>query len=329
MREPLVSIITPSYNRKNFIELNIQSIMNQTYKNIEHIIIDGASNDGTIDILKKYEGKYNMRWISEIDEGMYHAINKGIKMAKGEIIAYLNTDDLYFPWSVEVAVRELKKRNIGMIYGDALRIDLRFNRNKLLLMPLFNYKIFSCVRGLGIIQPSVFLNKSVFEKIGLFDTSFRVSADSEFWCRIAKNSIPMKKINELLSIEISHDQAFSFNNDDEYIKDVHTLRRLYCPKEVHKFIKIIGFINKIRSSFLARLFLLELVVYYIFFRVVKKKPRKWGLFIESIENLRVIDLLREVLPYRIRFKKFNYLIDFVNDNIINIVLTNITSNPKK
>src|SRR4030067_3134955 len=92
---PLVSIITPSLNQGEFIEETILSVKNQTYENIEHIIVDGGSTDDTLNILKKYAGSYRMRWLSEPDNGMYQAINKGMRLANGEILAYLNSDDLY------------------------------------------------------------------------------------------------------------------------------------------------------------------------------------------------------------------------------------------
>ncbi len=95
--KPLVSIVTPSLNQGGFIEDCIRSVKNQSYKNIEHIIVDGGSTDATINILKKYEGTYNMIWLSEPDNGMYDAINKGFKLSKGEIMAWINADDMYLP----------------------------------------------------------------------------------------------------------------------------------------------------------------------------------------------------------------------------------------
>lgn len=93
---PLVSIITPSFNQGRYIEQNILSIINQNYPLIEHIIVDGGSTDETIDILKKHESSYNLRWISESDEGQADAVNKGFNMAHGEIIGWLNSDDVYY-----------------------------------------------------------------------------------------------------------------------------------------------------------------------------------------------------------------------------------------
>ena len=94
---PKVSIVTACYNSEKYIEDCIKSIMRQTYDNVEHIIVDGGSTDGTLDIIKKYENQYNMRWISEKDNGMYDAITKGFRMASGEIYAWLNSDDMYMP----------------------------------------------------------------------------------------------------------------------------------------------------------------------------------------------------------------------------------------
>ncbi len=91
----LVSIVTPSLNRSDLLERTMRSVRNQTYRNVEHIVVDGGSNDGTVDLLKRYESTYALTWISEADEGMYAAINKGLSQAQGDVLAYLNSDDLY------------------------------------------------------------------------------------------------------------------------------------------------------------------------------------------------------------------------------------------
>jgi glycosyltransferase involved in cell wall biosynthesis len=106
--QTLVSIITPSYNKGQFIEETILSVQRQTYKNIEHIIIDSKSTDNTLPILEKHES--GIIWISEPDDGQSDAINKGWRMAKGDIIAYLNADDTYLPNAVEVATTSASTR---------------------------------------------------------------------------------------------------------------------------------------------------------------------------------------------------------------------------
>ena len=93
---PRVSIVTPSYNQGQFIEDTLLSVKNQDYPSIEHIIVDGGSTDNTLEILQKYEGSYSMRWVSEPDRGQSDAVNKGFRMANGEIVGWLNSDDCYF-----------------------------------------------------------------------------------------------------------------------------------------------------------------------------------------------------------------------------------------
>src|SRR5262245_60785129 len=101
----VVSIITPTLNRAPLLEYTLRSVRGQSYANVEHIVVDGKSNDGTRDLLQRYEPTYNLRWTSESDSGMYAAINRGLGMASGDILAYLNSDDLYFPWTLELVAR--------------------------------------------------------------------------------------------------------------------------------------------------------------------------------------------------------------------------------
>ena len=97
MHRPLFSIVTPTLNRRELLEWTLRSIRGQSYPDLEHVVVDGGSTDGTLALLAEFEGTYPLRWISEPDGGMYNAINKGLRMASGDILAYLNSDDLYFP----------------------------------------------------------------------------------------------------------------------------------------------------------------------------------------------------------------------------------------
>ena len=100
-RDPLVSVITPVLNGGSTLELTLRSVAAQKYRNLEHIVIDGGSTDQTLDILRRFRSSIPFRWVTEKDSGMYSAINKGIAMARGDVLAYLNADDLYFPWTLK------------------------------------------------------------------------------------------------------------------------------------------------------------------------------------------------------------------------------------
>lgn len=116
-----VSIITPTYNDARFLPNNIASILYQTHKNFEHIVVDGGSDDNTVELLKSYP---HIKWISEPDNGMYDAINKGIKMTRGQICAYLNADDRYLPETLELVVREFEGNSgLDFVYGYCVYID--------------------------------------------------------------------------------------------------------------------------------------------------------------------------------------------------------------
>lgn len=122
-KSPLVSIITPSYNQANYLEQTIQSVLQQTYANIEYIIIDGGSTDGSVDIIKRYETKLAY-WVSEKDKGQTDAVNKGVERCSGDIIAYLNSDDLYDKNAVELIVNAyLEDSTAAVYYGKCATID--------------------------------------------------------------------------------------------------------------------------------------------------------------------------------------------------------------
>lgn len=197
--KPLVSIITPSYNQGKFIEATLLSVKNQDYSDIEHIIVDGGSTDNTLEILKKYQGSYDMRWVSEPDRGQTDAVNKGFGMAKGEIVGWLNSDDVYFSKDVISYVvnkfEELKDADV--IYGNTVDID----EDSLILrtrcaIPCFNYKLL--LLSNLICQPSAFFRKAVVEGPGL-DISIDLPMDYEYWLRLAKNGVKFKHVNKVLA----------------------------------------------------------------------------------------------------------------------------------
>lgn len=180
MRHPLVSVITPSFQSAEFIEATILSVRQQDYPYIEHIIVDGGSDDGTLDILKKYP---HLVWISEPDKGQSQALNKGVQMAKGEILGWLNADDIYTPFAVSKAVQFLMENiHIDAVYSDQEFINesgaiIRHRGSRTFDLPTLFLENF-------ISQPTVFFRKKILETLDGIDENLHYSMDREFWLRM-------------------------------------------------------------------------------------------------------------------------------------------------
>jgi glycosyltransferase involved in cell wall biosynthesis len=121
---PLVSVITPTLNQARYIRDTLQSVRDQRYGEVEHVVVDGGSSDNTLAILSAHKQTSRFRWTSGPDAGMYDAVNKGLRMARGEILAYLNSDDLYLPWTIQTAVDFLQAHpDVDLVYGDYISLD--------------------------------------------------------------------------------------------------------------------------------------------------------------------------------------------------------------
>ncbi|WP_105619011.1 glycosyltransferase [Vallitalea okinawensis] len=182
---PLVSVITPSFNQGRFIKDTIESVLNQDYPNIEYIVMDGGSTDETVEILKSFGNK--IKWISEKDNGQADAVNKGVKLAKGEIIGWLNSDDTYLDNAISKGVRFLTSHSdVGMVYGEGYYTDIDGNIVDRYLTEPFNYNRLAenCI----ICQPTGFIRKKVFEDVGYLDESLHLCMDYEMWMRIGKHT---------------------------------------------------------------------------------------------------------------------------------------------
>jgi glycosyltransferase involved in cell wall biosynthesis len=185
--QPLVSIVTPSFNQVQFLERTIQSVLNQEYENLEYIIVDGGSTDGSQELIRSYENRL-ANWVSEPDSGQSEAINKGFEIAQGEILAWLNSDDIYFPWTVKGAVEALLSHpEVGMVYGDTDLIDENDN-----VIGRFNAQQTSYQRlmrgGVYIPQPASFWRARLYRQVGPLDTSLYFAMDYDLWVRFAKTS---------------------------------------------------------------------------------------------------------------------------------------------
>lgn len=199
-----ISIITPTFNRGQFLEENILSIKNQDYPNIEHIIIDGGSTDNTIEIIKKYEGIYNLKWISEKDDGYADALNKGFKMATGDIVCWLDSDDKYLPGTIKKIVKIFEsKKNVDVIFGNMFicneygKIFDYCKQTKFDIDTLIYW-------GMVLNPQTTFWRKGVLEKIGEMDKSYKRLADYDFFIRMVKSNVNFFHFNDFLSIYRHH-----------------------------------------------------------------------------------------------------------------------------
>lgn len=179
--KPLVSIITVVYNGVKTLEKTIQSVLNQTFQNIEYIIVDGNSKDGTIDIIRKYEKQISY-WISEPDNGIYDAMNKGIKLAHGQYIVMLNSGDTYDSIAIEKAAEEMKKNKFSVdVYYGMMRI--MSENNKILWIYGYTHNFLSSTM---IAHPTCLVKKQVYEQFQ-YDENYKSAADYDFFLRLNKN----------------------------------------------------------------------------------------------------------------------------------------------
>ncbi len=184
---PIVSIITPSYNQAEFLEETIKSVLEQDYPNIEYMIIDGGSSDGSLEIIKKFEDRIAW-WVSEPDQGQTDAINKGFSRATGKIFAWINSDDTYQPGAVRQAVEFMRNHpETGMVYGDANLID---EKGKIIgHFPAHQTDYKRLRRGyVHIPQQASFFRAELWQRVGPLDPTFYFAMDYDLWVRLAKIS---------------------------------------------------------------------------------------------------------------------------------------------
>jgi len=200
----LVSIITPSYTQAQYLEQTLRSVLEQDHSSIEYIVIDGASIDGSVDIIKKYENRLAY-WVSEKDSGQAEAINKGLARATGDIVAWINSDDFYFPGAIESAVKAFEAHpDVGMVYGDTVAVD---EKGEFIHFPQYAQWGLADLLTFNIIgQPAVFMRRDVLLKAGFLDPSFHFLLDHQLWIRMASRA-PMVYVPERWAAGRFHESA--------------------------------------------------------------------------------------------------------------------------
>jgi GT2 family glycosyltransferase len=223
---PLVSIVTPVLNRAGSIHTCLASVSAQTYPNVEHIVVDGGSTDGTIGIVEAFESSHALRWISEPDGGMYEAVNKGLRLARGTVLAYVNSDDMYLPWSVEVAAEQLS-RGADLVFGDMGLLTRMWKTFRPVFYRPFDLNYYTHFEAIG--QPTVFWSSEVTKRIGDFDTSYQLIGDCEYWLRAAVAGYSWTHVHEILAIQVEHPETLRHTRPDELSAEFRRLRTAYTP----------------------------------------------------------------------------------------------------
>jgi len=192
-----ISIITSVYNNKETIEDAIKSVLAQTYQDIEYVVVDGGSTDGTLDVIGKYKDKIDI-FISEPDKGIYDGLNKGVGLATGDVVAFLHSDDLYSSETIiEEIVKEFEASGVDGVYGDLIYTPkedtskvLRYWKSKEFDMSLLK-------KGWMPAHPTLFLKKSVYDKYGSFDLSFKIAGDYDFMLRVLSAGIKVSYLSKV------------------------------------------------------------------------------------------------------------------------------------
>ncbi len=194
-----ISIITSVYNNKDTVAESIESVLSQTYDNIDYIIVDGASTDGTVDVIKNYQSNIST-FVSEPDDGIYDGLNKGIALATGDIIGFLHSDDIYQNKQViEKVVQAFKDEQVDSIYGDLTYVSKDDTSNVIRYWKSGDFSVKKLSRGWMPPHPTFFVKREIYEKRGSFDTSFKIAADYDIILRfLGKYLITTHYIPEIL-----------------------------------------------------------------------------------------------------------------------------------
>lgn len=226
-REPLVTVITPSFNQGKYIEETIKSVLNQTYDNIEYIVMDGGSTDNTIEILKKYEGR--IKFFSEKDKGQTDAINKGFKMAKGEIVGWINSDDILESEAIKWSVEEfLKNDKLAITYGNIMYIDenslaktdVKLERKPVITRDKLLHK------NPDIIQPGSFYSHKLVQKVGYLDEKLNYVMDYDLFIKLLTLG-DIKFIDKLLAKFRLHNESKTVSENHNFSREIYEVIKKY------------------------------------------------------------------------------------------------------
>lgn len=267
---PLFSIITISFNSEKTIERTIQSVLAQTYKDFEYLIVDGGSKDKTLDIVKQYEPLFEgrLKWKSEPDSGIYNAMNKGVIRSSGKIIGIVNSDDWLEPDALRIVYDTIINEKLdlnkpllitGWIryhYSDGLTQVMKANRHR--------YEYYAKRLRMGINHPATFVSRETYNEIGLFDENYKLFADADFIVRCYRANINTFFIDETLS-NMSDGGASSRVTQKAYRDSMYRIDKYY-PKN--------SFNNKMKKAKVGLHYLGSYLIPYPIVKIFRKKKNK-------------------------------------------------------
>lgn len=245
---PLISIITPTFNSEKYIKECIESVLSQTYTNFEHIIIDGGSTDKTLQIVSDYVGKYNMIYLSEADQGMYDAILKGFQRSNGQILCWLNSDDMYFKGALEIIAKVMSYNNIAWCTGigskyDEKGINYGIKRHATVYYPPFLKKGLYDGRTFSIIQQeSTFWTRELWNKVNHDEIrTYKYAGDYKLWCLFAQEE-ELYTVNCVVSGFRKHANQKSSDIEKYREEQGHPSKLIILLRKIG-ILKLIYFIN--------------------------------------------------------------------------------------
>jgi glycosyltransferase involved in cell wall biosynthesis len=245
-----LSVIIPSFNQAQYLEQTLLSIIDQNIGNIEIIVIDGGSTDNSVDIIKKYE-KHLAYWVSEPDRGQSHAINKGFAKASGNIIAWLNSDDLYLPHTLQTVLNVFESQpEVDLLYGDVINFDEKGNESNYKVVEFEPYDFLSRI---SVHQPAVFWRKKILNEIGMLDESLHYVMDYDYWVRVFFNYKTLKINKPLAKFRVHSTSKTSSNPPAMYLEWRKVLSRfigsIASKTDINKLKKLAVYDNDSNSIY--------------------------------------------------------------------------------
>ncbi|NOZ25076.1 MAG: glycosyltransferase [Nitrospirae bacterium] len=265
---PRITVVTPSFNQSRYIERTILSVLNQNYPNLEYIIIDGGSTDGSIDIIRKYE-RYLACWVSEKDEGQADAINKGLKLGTGDLFAWQNSDDLYMPGAFMTVAEKFRERpDSAVFFGNFWLVDSDDEPIRDIRFTPFSFRC-SLLEGIGISNQAAFWRRELFEEHGYLDPSLEFAMDLDWWLRLGHARAGFCFIRRHLGCLRIHEET----KTSTILNDVGLAERIEIRRGYSR-----GIPGRVSTSFWKTICLLRRTGWYVlqgdFFYLFRGVPRR-------------------------------------------------------